>query len=247
MELPFLRTGALSADQILLSIEAGDAVEGAAVRRPGAVLLVSGLRPEHATEAAAALARVDLPGLRGTPAIAAAFSQAWAEETGASATPSRTDTLYRLDEFSPAEGVTGVSRPAGEGDAELVAGWLVAFSAEALGESSDIASGRETFLRIVASGGRLALWTVNDEPVAMARVHAPAVGVSRIGPVYTPPQHRGNGYGAAVTSAAVQHGHRNGARDIVLFADVANPGSNRIYQRMGFVAVNENVEYRFTA
>ena len=34
--------------------------------------------------------------------------------------------------------------------------------------------------------------------------------------------------------------------DIVLFADVANPGSNRIYQRLGFVPVDQNVEYDFT-
>jgi predicted GNAT family acetyltransferase len=246
MELASLARDTLTANQILLSIDDGHHVIGAAMRRRGARLLVSGLPPAVASEAAEALVQLELPGLRGTPTTAAAFTQAWSQATGARAEQGRSDTLYRLRDFNPPAGVAGGPRAATEDDAELVAGWLVAFGVEALGEQSNIAAGHETFRRIAASGGQLALWTVDDAPVAMARVHAPAVGVSRIGPVYTPPQSRGNGYGAAVTSEAVQHAKSLGARDVVLFADVANPGSNRIYQRMGFVAVDGNVEYVFT-
>lgn len=67
------------------------------------------------------------------------------------------------------------------------------------------------------------------------------VGASRIGPVYTPPEHRGHGYGAAVTTAASQLAVRAGADAVVLFADVDNPVSNRIYRRIGFEAVAENM------
>jgi predicted GNAT family acetyltransferase len=81
----------------------------------------------------------------------------------------------------------------------------------------------------------------------MARVHAPAAGMCRIGPVYTPPESRGRGFGAAVTAAAVRHAHRRGARHVVLFADVANPVANGIYRRLGFVPVAESLEYAFTA
>jgi predicted GNAT family acetyltransferase len=80
----------------------------------------------------------------------------------------------------------------------------------------------------------------------MARLHAPAVGTSRIGPVYTPPEHRGHGYAAAVTSAAVGLANRWGARDVVLFADVANPVSNGVYRRIGFVPVAEHVHFELT-
>jgi RimJ/RimL family protein N-acetyltransferase len=247
MELTSLPTGTLAADQTLLSVDDGHRVTGAALQRTGVRLLVSGLPPASALEAAAAFANADIPGVRGTPSTATAFSQAWSEVAGVAVEKSRVDTLYRLDDFSPAGGVTGVSRPVIDDDEELVADWLDAFGVEALGAPRDATVGRDTFRRIVAAGGRLALWTVDDEPVAMARVHAPALGVSRIGPVYTPPQHRGAGYGAAVTTEAVRHAIRSGARDVVLFADVANPGSNRIYQRLGFVPVDENVEYDFTA
>lgn len=247
MELTSLPTGRLAADQMLLSVDDGQRVTGAALHRTGTRLLVSGLPPDSTWEAATALAMTDVAGVRGTPSTATVFSQAWSEVVGASMEKSRVDTLYRLDDFRPTGGVAGVARLVGDDDEEMVAGWLDAFGVEALGAPSDVTVGRDTFRKIAAAGGQLTLWTVHGEPVAMARTHAPALGVSRIGPVYTPLQHRGNGYGAAVTTAAVLHAHGMGAREVVLFADVANPGSNRIYRRLGFVPVHEHVEYDFIA
>ena len=78
-------------------------------------------------------------------------------------------------------------------------------------------------------------------------LRAPAAGVSRIGPVFTPVGPRGNGYGSAVTAAAAQLAHRSGTADVVLFADLANPSSNAIYQRIGFEAVADSVRIDFGA
>lgn len=65
-------------------------------------------------------------------------------------------------------------------------------------------------------------------------------GVARVGPVYTPPDRRGRGFGSSATAAAT--------RDIldrpaipVLYADLANPTSNRIYQRLGYRAVDDRL------
>jgi predicted GNAT family acetyltransferase len=99
---------------------------------------------------------------------------------------------------------------------------------------------------IADAGGRVVLWTVDGAPAAMARVHGCLLGMSRIGPVYTPPEYRGNGYGTAVTAEAVRHVGRDGASDVVLFADVANAVSNGIYRRLGFVPVAEHVQYAFS-
>ena len=70
----------------------------------------------------------------------------------------------------------------------------------------------------------------------MAVAHPPVGGVSRIGPVYTPPDARGRGYGSAATAAA--------SRDILdagdvacLYTDLANPTSNKIYRRSATAAV----------
>ena len=89
------------------------------------------------------------------------------------------------------------------------------------------------------------LWDVDGAPVSMAMLRAPAADVSRIGPVFTPLTHRGHGYGSAVTAAAADLAHRSGTPDVVLFADLANPVSNAIYQRIGFEPVLDSVRIDF--
>ncbi len=248
-ELTVLRAAMGAEDPILLSVTDCDGSVGAAVQMPGETLLVSGLPPAMAKVAAAEVAtvRAALPGVRGTPSNATAFADAWSGVTGVEAVRSCEETLYRLDELSPRDNVVGVPRLAGPRDAELLVWWFDAFFVEAFGAASNPLASRELLRTVYDTGGEVVLWTVNGAPVAMARVHAPAAGTSRIGPVYTPPESRGRGCGAAVTAAAVRHAHRRGARDVVLFADVANPTSNRIYRRLGFVRVAENVQYAFTA
>jgi predicted GNAT family acetyltransferase len=191
--------------------------------------------------------RNDLPAIRGTTSTATAFSQAWTEHADVNATQDFRETLYRLDQLRAAVAPVGVARVAGEGDDELLVGWLDAFFVEAFGAESSPSASRVLLRDIGRAGGRVVLWTVDGAPVAMARVHACLLGMSRIGPVYTPPENRGNGYGATVTAEAVRHAQREGARDVVLFADNANAVSNGIYCRLGFVPVAEHVQYAFSA
>ncbi len=247
-ELTTLRTSRWPTGQVLLSTFDGDAL-GAAVQMRESVLLVNGLPPASAKEAAAALAPVQpsLPATRGTASTATAFSEAWVDATGASVTTSFEEILYRLDEFDAPVAVAGEPRLAGADDAELLAGWLDAFFVEAFGQPSNPSASRDVLRAIGEAGGRIALWMVNGSPVAMARAHRSLLGMSRIGPVYTPPQERGHGFGAAITAEAVRQARRDNGRDVVLFADVANPVSNRIYRRLGFVPVAEHVQYAFSA
>ena len=92
---------------------------------------------------------------------------------------------------------------------------------------------------------RLWLWEVADEPVAMAG-HAPVVAtpgglVGRIGPVYTVPEARGRGIGAAITAVVSRSLLGEGAT-VMLYADADNPTSNGVYERLGFRAVDELIE-----
>lgn len=68
----------------------------------------------------------------------------------------------------------------------------------------------------------------------MAGRNRAAAGVARVGPVYTPPEQRRQGYGAAVTAACTSDALDRGASDVVLFTDLANPTSNAIYQQIGY-------------
>ena len=65
--------------------------------------------------------------------------------------------------------------------------------------------------------------------------------MGRIGPIYTAPRHRRHGYGSALTHA-VAGSLLPQCDTVMLYADAANAGSNSVYARLGFAAVDEIVE-----
>ena len=68
--------------------------------------------------------------------------------------------------------------------------------------------------------------------------------VTRIGPMYTIPAHRGRGYGSMLTyhfSEIIRI--KSPASKAILFAVAANSISNHVYSKLGYRIVEENVEY----
>jgi GNAT superfamily N-acetyltransferase len=143
--------------------------------------------------------------------------------------------LYRLGRLAKPT-VDGTARAAGDQDAELAVSWFDAFVAES--EPGSGATGAIMLDRL--SAGLVMLWSdERSRPVAMAARNRTAAGVCRVGPVYTPPEHRGNGYASAATAAASSAALESGAESVVLFTDLANPTSNSIYQRIGYRPVSD--------
>lgn len=148
-----------------------------------------------------------------------------------------------LEEFTPASGVPGSARPLTEADVDLATEWMREFSIEA---GALITDPREA---VVGRMPHHRFWVVDGEPVSFAS-HAPLVGsesgtVGRVGPVYTPREHRGRGYGGAITSAVVEH-LLPLTTTVMLFTDAANPTSNGVYERLGFRQVDDVVDLTIT-
>ncbi|MET1072415.1 MAG: GNAT family N-acetyltransferase, partial [Umezawaea sp.] len=74
----------------------------------------------------------------------------------------------------------------------------------------------------------------------------PILGMTRIGPVYTPLEHRNHGYAAAATAAASTWAKAAGATEVLLYTDLDNPTSNALYHRIGFTPVQDATELTFT-
>ncbi|WP_238435514.1 MULTISPECIES: GNAT family N-acetyltransferase [unclassified Frankia] len=89
------------------------------------------------------------------------------------------------------------------------------------------------------------LWEVDGEPVSVAGITRPVGGMARIAPVYTPSGLRRTGYAGAVTAAVSQAALDGGTQEVLLFADLANPTSNGVYQRLGFEPVEDRVTLLF--
>jgi predicted GNAT family acetyltransferase len=223
-------------DHLWATVEDSDGrVLGAAMHTPPHALLVSRMPVEAAAVLAGALAdaRRALPGVNGAVSTTGPFADAWNARTGQVSTVLTAMRLYRLGQLVRPSGVPGRPAAAAEpADIALVAEWLGAFHDEAQPHApvDDWRASAER--RVVA--GEVYVWHDWGTPVAVAAVSAPAVGVARVGPVYTPPGQRRRGYGTAVTAEATAAALAAGAEHVVLYTDLANPTSNSIYQAIGY-------------
>jgi RimJ/RimL family protein N-acetyltransferase len=164
---------------------------------------------------------------------------------GLVATSRMAERLFRLDELTEPAGVGGTARIATLEDRGLLASWYEPFELEVFGAVRPGADA-EAFVERVMQRSRFWLWTDADGTAcAMAARHPVAFGVARIGPVYTPRELRGRGYGSAVTAAATRD-VLNEAAVPVLYTDVANPTSNKIYQRLGYYPVEDRAHVAFS-
>ena len=149
--------------------------------------------------------------------------------------------LYVLGEHSPLTTVSGKARMSNVYDLDLLVKWMREFEHETGG----IIGGSEAELQARVLASTFVIWEIDSRPVAMSRLASTIVHpgglISRIGVVYTPPNERGNGYGAAVTSSMIEHLQKMGCSTITLQTDSDYEKSNRIYQRLGFLAVGESV------
>jgi RimJ/RimL family protein N-acetyltransferase len=251
VELTLLRGSTLhAAEESLLLTVADDAGQpvGAALRTPPRGLLATGLPIDTVPAVVDALAQHHpvLPGVRGVRGTALEFARLWTERTGATVAGEDGDTLYRLG--APRwPNATGATRLATDADHGLLVEWLCAFAAEAFGDDPDPVLAEAAIEASADAGDVYHLLIVDGTPVSLAGVRRPAHGVARIGPVFTPKALRGNGYGSAVTATGAQWAQAVGAADVVLFADLDNPVSNAIYQRMGFEPVADTLHVAFSA
>jgi predicted GNAT family acetyltransferase len=221
---------------------------GAFVHTPGWPVVLSPM-----TEAAG-LALADLltgrgralTGVNGAPGTAEAFAAQWRQATGPQAVSRvwQHHRLFRLGELTPPAPPPGRARAATTADRELLIEWSDAFHHET-GHRGD-PPGPEVVDHRLGYDGQL-VWETGGRLVATAVRSGVAGAMARIAPVYTPPAERGRGYGGAVTVAASQAARAAGAREVVLFTDLANPTSNALYQRLGYRPVSDRLVLSFTS
>jgi predicted GNAT family acetyltransferase len=79
----------------------------------------------------------------------------------------------------------------------------------------------------------LMVWD-DGHAVSMIGLNPAVAGVVRIGPVYTPPPLRRRGYAGSAVAAASRRALASGAARCMLFTDLANRTSNKIYAEVGY-------------
>jgi hypothetical protein len=235
----------------------GGGTRGAFLHDPAEPLLIAGRAPETAASLAGALAKAgrSVCGVDASAEAADAFAAAWSQRAGVATRVHRHTLVYRLagapaapgaSEASQAPrapqarpGPTGRLRTATEEDRPLLVAWLTAFSAE-VGELTG--DPKATADELLGYGGAV-FWEAGGQPVAMAAVTQPVMRTVRITMMYTPPEHRHNGYAVAVT-LAVSHAELAGrASEVVLITDSNRP--HRQAAQLGYELIGERAVLRF--
>ena len=188
-----------------------------------------------------------LGGVNGALPAARVAAETYAAGAGAEVSVHEHLRLFEVREVVVPPAPPGRLRPATEGEAALVLAWFQDFgraAAEQAGRSEPHA-GSESFTLADAvvriREGVVWLWEdAAGRVVHLTAANPPAYGVARIGPVYTPVEHRGHGYASAAVAAVSQLHLRSGLR-ACLFTDQANPTSNRVYEAIGYRPVVDMV------
>ncbi len=154
--------------------------------------------------------------------------------------------LFRLGDLVRPTRPEGELRMATLADLDLVHEWFKRFHLDADEQAGRTEAAYDETLTpddVAArlGTGRFCLWEVDGTSVHLTVASPPAYGVARIGPVFTPYEHRGRGY-AGWTVAELSRQLRATGTEPCLFTDQANPVSNRLYESLGYVPVTDTVQ-----
>lgn len=225
-------------------------VAAAAITVPFSLVLADAVDDSALAELVAEVVAdgVDIPGVVGNRPTVVKFVAAWEEATSTKATLQMAQGVFALEEVQPIPRPAGWVRPAGPADLEIVEAWTIAFMAEAMPYEKPDAEGIRTMATRSLSGedpSGFWLWEIDGVPVSLSGHGNPSGTGIRVGPVYTPPESRRNGYASGLVAEQSQRLLDDGYRSCFLFTDLANPISNRIYERIGYRRVAEAASYGF--
>ena len=183
-----------------------------------------------------------VPGVMAREATAEAFASLWSHKAGAGFRIGMRQGIYELRQVIHPQYPSGKFRQAGLEDMELVRQWASGFHNAIFGKEHTertIKSGEEA-----VKNGRLFFW-VDSEPKSMAARTRPTPHGESVSFVYTPLSQRRKGYATAVVARLSQKILDDGRQFCTLYTDLANPTSNRIYQKIGYRKITDVVDIHF--
>ena len=198
--------------------------------------LIAGLKSDQVT----------IPGAIGNLPTIEYFAQRWPEATGHELRRTMAQGVFSLSEVVGQDPVEGRHRIGVLEDLDIISTWMAEFAAEAIpDEPHDEKRVRQAIRRrlLGESPGAFWLWELDGDPVSLTGHGNPTGRGIRIGPVYTPPELRGRGYATGLVAAQSEWLLDNGYDFCFLYTDLANPTSNRIYERIGYRQIAESASY----
>ena len=228
----------------------GDEPVAAAVRTEPFNLVLGDPSPEAALGPLLEGVLVDdpeVPGIVGNVPFVEPAAERLAGASERSAERILSQGVYGLTAVRDVARAPGEPRPAGPSDRGLLLDWLRAFVTESVPDPDESFRRLERTLesRFGIDSAGFWLWEDGGEPVSLSGFSGPTPTGIRIGPVYTPPEHRRRGYATTLVADQSAWLLEQGHRACFLYTDLANPTSNRIYVEIGYERVCDAMEFVF--
>ncbi|MHA1969510.1 MAG: GNAT family N-acetyltransferase, partial [Candidatus Hodarchaeales archaeon] len=193
---------------------------------------------------------VDLPGVLGFKEGSQYFAEIWTEKTGKTQILNMNERIYRLEKVNPqtlGNMQFGVSTAE---DSDLLVNYAKEFIQDVYADTTQEQLERNQKLiakrmKKWASEGSVYTLKSNNTIVSIARASRDTPNGRAINLVYTSPKYRRMGYATELVARLCQSILNEGKKFCVLFTDLANPTSNKIYMNIGFIPILDVDEYRF--
>lgn len=186
---------------------------------------------------------IDIPGVLGPPDNTEIFINECHRFTDTKSTVHMEQLIYQLDQMNSIPVAEGCLIVATSKNHILVKTWLKQFGAEANEEISDDYADRTA--RKYIENASFYLWVKNSKPVSMVNHSRKTKNGATINAVYTPDEHKRNGYATTAVAKLTEKLLQEGFKFCSLYTDLANPASNSIYKKIGYYKVGTSVVYQF--
>ena len=187
---------------------------------------------------------IEIPSIISLKQDAYCFSKKWEVKTGMRANLLFDQGLYRLDKVDETlERSAGTWRFAEEKDCSLIKKWFNLFEADA---ELPLTSVEEVKQRVSLFVGEreVFLWEHDGKVVSMMKKARPTRHGVTVSFVFTPKGERRKGYARTMVAACSKELLRE-YDFCVLYTDMMNPTSNKIYQEIGYEKIADSVQLEF--
>jgi len=191
---------------------------------------------------------IPVPGVLAEQSLVTRFAAHYAPQASALSQATGRGKLlrvYSLTELNPETPLHGVFRKLQKSDFAFLPYWYVHFASECYGDAPKVSPADADGMATLLALGNDYILESEGIPVSTARISRAMVNSCCISMVYTPPWFRKKGHAAACVAQLCMEIFRRGYQKCTLYADLGNPTSNSIYQKLGFRPVCDVGEWEF--
>ena len=191
--------------------------------------------------------KIQPPGVVGPVHSTEAFAQCWKTISGRNYKLGMGQKVYELTQVTmPESSDLGELVLADLSHEELVKDWLIQFRYEATPHDTSSLESTIKLARSKIEKNEVYLLKTKDQKiVSMNMIGRPTDHGISVSGVYTPPELRKKGYASVLVAKTSEKMLQQGRKFCVLYTDLANPTSNKIYQEVGYREVARSKHFVF--